>query len=756
MFASLGFKVDTSGLEKFKASVSSARSEFSNLNQGVRQASKHLRSLQSSIKSVDTALNKIRGAGANSKIISSYSKMAKALEDVDKHLINISTHQSTTTKAIGKINASVHAGSKKWEQYVAQVRKATNSLKTVTATIKGAGASKVISSYEKLASSVKKVDTHLKSIAKHQPVVSKAIGKINSSVISGTKNWIDYADAINKARNSLRQVRSRVRDLQNNNDIIINIRERRRGSGGGGFGGGSGGGGSNGGGGNFGGGVIGGLLGSVMPSALLGGGVASIGYAGAQIVKQGQEQTRMELALQMSSKDMNEFRDSLKYVKEEALRLGLTSQELGKAFAQVNMAAEGLTQEKKKEIFTGLNEYMATMQLDPEKQKGVYTAFYQMFSKGKVSQEEINQLAERGFSQKVFRDAIVKAYGLKSSAEAVKLQEQGKVTDVAKVWEIYTKSLQKLARESGAYDKMLTSSSYNINKFKETLVQLFKEIMDSGVDEFLGSVFKSLTGIVPLLSDAVFAIKELVTMLKLAKEGLDEMTGGFGLTSIVLLLLLGRFRGFIRGVKLATELIKRKRRALVILNGFMRGVFGRTIGLMITRFGLWGLAITAVTQTLAYLGKELKKYKSGDYNIFEELAHQSEMFGLEIDLVMVKLQLMWEKVKLYATTNPTQNLVPAIKRSFKDAVSSDAAMMSMIAIHPSVAGAAYALRALRAVDKIRNIVDTDASEVINKSQSSQSGSSVTLQNNIYVDGKLSNNQPPPIHFPMMGGGGGSW
>ena len=66
MFASLGFKVDTSGLEKFKASVSSARSEFSNLNQGVRQASKHLRSLQSSIKSVDTALNKIRGAGANS------------------------------------------------------------------------------------------------------------------------------------------------------------------------------------------------------------------------------------------------------------------------------------------------------------------------------------------------------------------------------------------------------------------------------------------------------------------------------------------------------------------------------------------------------------------------------------------------------------------------------------------------------------------------------------------------------------------
>ena len=343
MFASLGFKVDTSGLDKFKQSLASARGEFKNLNQGIKQSSKHLRSLKSALDSVDTALNKVRGAGANNKIIVSYRDMAKAVENVDKHLRNISSHQQNTTKAIGKINSSVHAG---------------------------------------------------------------------------VKHWNDYANAVNRARDALRQVRSRIQDIRSNSNISINVRQsgnlntsqqgatNQNASAGGGttiipLGGRR---------------MLAGLLGRSLPTAIIGGGIASLGYVGSPVVKTGQEQTRMELALQMSSKDMNEFRDSLKYVKEEALRLGLTSQELGKAFAQVNMAAEGLSQDKKKEIFTGLNEYMATMQLDPEKQKGVYTAFYQMFSKGKISQEEVNQLAERGFSQKVFRDAIVQAYGLKTIA----------------------------------------------------------------------------------------------------------------------------------------------------------------------------------------------------------------------------------------------------------------------------------------------------------------------------------------------------
>ena len=150
MFASLGFKVDTSGLDKFKQSLASARGEFKNLNQGIKQSSKHLRSLKSALDSVDTALNKVRGAGANNKIIVSYRDMAKAVENVDKHLRNISSHQQNTTKAIGKINSSVHAG---------------------------------------------------------------------------VKHWNDYANAVNRARDALRQVRSRIQDIRSNSNISINVRQ---------------------------------------------------------------------------------------------------------------------------------------------------------------------------------------------------------------------------------------------------------------------------------------------------------------------------------------------------------------------------------------------------------------------------------------------------------------------------------------------------------------------------------------------------
>ena len=148
MFASLGFKVDTSGLDKFKQSLASARHEFTNLNQGVKQSSKHLRSLKSALDSVDTALNKVRGAGANNRIIVSYRDMATAVEKVNKHLQNITTHQPNTTKAIGKINSSVHAG---------------------------------------------------------------------------VQHWKDYADAVNRARDALRQVRSRIQDIRSNSNISINL-----------------------------------------------------------------------------------------------------------------------------------------------------------------------------------------------------------------------------------------------------------------------------------------------------------------------------------------------------------------------------------------------------------------------------------------------------------------------------------------------------------------------------------------------------
>ena len=577
MFASLGFKVDTSGLDKFKQSLASARGEFKNLNQGIKQSSKHLRSLKSALDSVDTALNKVRGAGANNKIIVSYRDMAKAVENVDKHLRNISSHQQNTTKAIGKINSSVHAG---------------------------------------------------------------------------VKHWNDYANAVNRARDALRQVRSRVRELQHNSNISINVRQSGN---------------LNGRGGNTGspsnatggttiiplGGrrMLAGLFGGSLQSAILGGGIASVGYGAVQAVKASQEQTRMEMALTMSSKNLREFDDSLKYVKEEALRLGLTSVDLGKAFAQVNIAAEGLSQDQKKRMFSGVNEYMATVGLDKEAQGGVYRAMYQMFSKGKIQQEEVNQLAERGMSIKVFRDSAMQAYGIKDVNTLLKMQQKGQLTDVGKIWQVYAENLQKMAHANGAFDKMQSSSITQMNRFKESLKQLSKELMDSGLDELLGSVFKGLTAItqalIPLaknLKPVIGAVREIVTTFGDWYEKLNDVTGGNNILIGVLLLLLGRFRHIGRVGGIVVTMLQSGTRWSRIFSTVLTGTFGAALGKIIGKFTVWGLLIWGVSKALTFVYNQMERSKAGQWTYFDEMSARIQITSLELKKLGLQYDLFRAKI----------------------------------------------------------------------------------------------------------------
>ena len=588
MFASLGFKVDTSGLDKFKQSLASARHEFTNLNQGVKQSSKHLRSLKSALDSVDTALNKVRGAGANNRIIVSYRDMATAVEKVNKHLQNITTHQPNTTKAIGKINSSVHAG---------------------------------------------------------------------------VKHWNDYANAVNRARDALRQVRSRIQDIRSNSNISINVRQSGNLNGHGSITGSP----SNATGGMLGGTTIiplggrrmlAGLFGGSLQSALLGGGIASVGYGASQVVKAGQEQTRMEMALQMSSKDMNEFRDSLKYVKEEALRLGLTSVDLGKAFAQVNIAAEGLSQGQKKRMFSGVNKYMTTVGLDKEAQGGVYRAMYQMFSKGKIQQEEVNQLAERGMSIKVFRDSAMQAYGIKDVNQLLKMQQKGQLTDVGKIWQVYADNLDKMAEANGAADAMRNSSITQINRFKESLKQLSKELMDSGLDQMLGSVFKGLTAITEALIPLAQNLKPVIGGIQAIGEVLAPVIDFIKyfiseniILSGVLLLTIGKGAGLAKIIERVIFAFKNGAKFSGVFAYVMRTVMGNALLRTIGRFGLWGVAIWGVSKALSFVYEQMERKKLGQYTFFDWLMGETRIAALEVKILGAEIGLMFANL-----TQATRNL----------------------------------------------------------------------------------------------------
>lgn len=549
LFASLGFQVDTSGLNTFTASIRQAKTEIRTLGKDVGSTANKFTNLKRSVDSVDSALNKVRGAGANTKIITSYGDMAKAVENVEKHLRNIASNQTSTTKAIGKINSSVHSGVAIWEQ---------------------------------------------------------------------------YANAVNRARDALRQVRTRVNDLRGTHTSNINVNQRvttsttpsvshqtpSTDSGGGmmallGMGGR--------------GGLAGGLLGllrSSLPSLALAGGGATLGYFGGEIVKAGQDQTRMEMALQVSSKNLNEFNDALKYVRSEALRLGLLSTDFGKAFAQVNTAADGLSQDQKKKMFTGLNEYMMTMGLSPEQQKGTYVAMYQMFSKGRILQEEVNQLSERGFSQKVFQEAAMKAQGIKSRADYQKMQQAGKI-DPTKVFPVYAEMLQKMVHESGAYQKMMDSSITKQNRFYESLKQLSGRLMDSGLDKWLGNFFEVLTKVVNQVDYMVDGVK-----------GLNEILKPLGLNVGTLVLALGgMFLGFKIGFKalgMFRYLLIQNTSRIGTFIAFLRGGAG-AIKMIIGRFGIWGAVIVTTIGLLQKLSAEWKKRQNGQPNWIDFTLNQLEL-----------------------------------------------------------------------------------------------------------------------------------
>src|SRR5699024_9668757 len=173
-------------------------------------------------------------------------------------------------------------------------------------------------SYRNLAGDVWKVNNALNSIAANQPKTTKAIGKINASVIAGLSHWNAYRRSIVQTRRTLANLNGDLNRLRANSRIDVRIRNQGGGNGGNGGNGGSGGGGGLG---NLGAGMgAAAFMRNIIPMAGLGlaGGA---GFAAKATVEAAREQTRMESTLLMTSKSQAEYADTLKYVREESAKL---------------------------------------------------------------------------------------------------------------------------------------------------------------------------------------------------------------------------------------------------------------------------------------------------------------------------------------------------------------------------------------------------------------------------------------------------
>ena len=386
----------------------------------------------------------------------------------------------------------------------------------------------------------------------------------------------------------------------------------------------------------FGAGFLGGLastVGRFTPTGMVGGTVLTTAAVGTnEIRKAGQDQQRMENMLLFSTKSQEEYARSLKYVRDEAERLGLNSVELGKAFAQVNMSArEKMPETQRRKMFTEMSEYIMVTGAGQEDQKLIFKAVNQMFSLGRIMAEEMNQLTERGVPRQMIYDVAKEVYNVKSTEEVLKLQEKGQL-DPAKILPVVFERFAKQARDTGAYDKMMRSSIVAQNKFMEQLRQMSDQIMDAGLDKAFAAFFNTLTAGLPhllsFLKSLGWVAKGVGIVAKAIWGAVAATANWIGqnpiMTGILSTMLLA-FAGLTASITGST----------VALGGFaaMMKSMGKKSLFLVTLLAIW------------YLFKEYDKYLKGEDTWMTAFQRKITEMTIDVQLFRAELGLLWRQLK---------------------------------------------------------------------------------------------------------------
>lgn len=117
LFASLGFKVDTKGLDAFQSKLREVRGDTALFARNARVLATNLRSMSSGLDGVTTRLDKLSLKRANSNISESYNQVAKSVKELNNSLNSIDSNRKRITLSLGKIHSSVKAGEPIWDKY---------------------------------------------------------------------------------------------------------------------------------------------------------------------------------------------------------------------------------------------------------------------------------------------------------------------------------------------------------------------------------------------------------------------------------------------------------------------------------------------------------------------------------------------------------------------------------------------------------------------------------------------------------------
>lgn len=566
MFASLGFKVDTTGLDSFNSKLREVRGNTVVAARNIGVLAEKLRIASSALDGVTTKLDKVSLKKANQNIADSYKSVAYNVNLVEKALTSIQNNQKGITKALGRIHASVRAGEPLWEKYRATVRATKEDLVAVNGKMKELRANSTVSL------------------------------------------------RVNQGRGGNGGSGNQSNTRQTNNNSIF--------------------GGMFGGRGEF----SGGFFRSMLPAVALAGGLPTAGFAAKEVVDAGRERMKMSNIMTASTKDAEEYAKAMEYVRTESNRLGQSTTEMGLGFAKVMQAVQGkLSLEKTQKIFTGFGELMTVMGNSADDQKGVYRAMTQMFSKGKIEADDEGQMAERGIPIKeLIKKAAMEVYKVDQKGYE-KMRKAGtvKAEDVLpRVAEL----MSAMANKNNALEKALEQSSNKQQRFMNRLNDFAENIMTGGLDAMLSNIFDKLTALVDILSEITAGAKGF-------KKSIDDLTGGNGLLSIALTIVLGLLFKKRKAVSSVTKNLKSFSGIARIVTGFLNGRMGQALIIITKRFGWVGLAISGVLTLLQQFGKAMQDQKLGKWTWIDTLEAKLENFKLRWELMTLDMQVNWINLK---------------------------------------------------------------------------------------------------------------
>jgi tape measure domain-containing protein len=250
--------------------------------------------------------------------------------------------------------------------------------------------------------------------------------------------------------------------------------------------------------------VLGGQLGNIRGMlASIGAAVGAVGLADLmkQSVDAALKMQQLDIMFKTVTGSSTLAQKEMEFVRKEADRLGLEFSGTAEAyakFAAANMNSS-IAGDKVRKVFIGVTEAVSAMHLPAETAQRAFLQLSQMMSKGKVTAEDFNVLAE---SVPGILDLVAKKLNL-TSAEFMKMMSSGKAVS-SDVIPAIGEALHEAF--GGAAIEAAKSAQSEINRFKNEIFRAAAAIGEK---------------LLPVLTGAMDFIKDLISVFKALAEGVQ-------------------------------------------------------------------------------------------------------------------------------------------------------------------------------------------------------------------------------------------